>query len=330
MPSEQPQSQTEELSDSIKTGIDYLQYVNSHEFGEYKKHALDLASLLSNPDFAVVGDGYTRRSKADTRLEVFNCFCTLCTKAGVDVPPLAEELFLPYVPEDNNSSEVEPKAQKVLEIKKVVDAQTEQMEDVETKKQIDTLTEFLLLFADKFDPESSYGGISSKEIIALLNKKLTEIGLQPIRPDYSKLDFKTRAKEKSPEKSTNLLIVDDDFREIVNTVLSVAGWPNVTIEYFHCERDYNDKSSKENKISVLAGKILDRSPDVVLMDQGIGDGINGSDILKVMNNDPRSVDIRTVANTGGNDEELRAEGARGNFNKGRGGADGLRRAINNR
>jgi SAM-dependent methyltransferase len=40
--------------------------------------------------------------------------------------------------------------QEVLEIKKAVAAQTEQIEDVETKKQADTLTEFLLLFAEFF------------------------------------------------------------------------------------------------------------------------------------------------------------------------------------
>jgi hypothetical protein len=328
MSSEQPQEKIEVLADSVK-GVDYVQYVESHNFGEYKKYALDLASLLNHPDLAVEGDKYSITSKAETRTTVFDHFCTACVKAGVEVPPLGEELFLPFVPEDYNSSEVKAKTGQVLEIKKGVDTQTEQIEDVEIKKEIDTLTEFLLLFAEKFDPKSNYGGISTREIIALLNKKLTEKGLKPVRPDYSKLDFKTRVGEEAPEKPTKLLIVDDDFREIVGSFLATAGWPNVTIEYLRCERDYNDKTSKEMKISNLAKKILALAPDVVLMDQGIGEGINGSDILKAMNSDPRAADIRTVANTGGNQDELRAQGAYDNFEKGRGKVNGLRRAIKN-
>ncbi len=327
MSSEQPQNETEILADSIKGGIDYVQYVESHDFKEYKKYALDLASLLNNSDLAVEGDKYSIKSKAETRAKVFDYFCAACVKAGVEIPPLGEELFMPFVPEDHTSSEVEPKAKKVLEIKEGVDAQTEQMEDTEMKKQIDTLTEFLLLFAEKFDLESGFGGISTKEIISLLNKKLTEKGLKPIRPDYSKLDLKTRSGETAPERSMKLLIVDDDFREIINSFLGVAGWSNVTIEYLHCGRDYNDRSSREKKISDLAEKIFAKNPNVILMDQGIGDGINGSDILKVMNGDPRSADIRTVGNTGGNDDELRAQGAYRNFNKGRGDLAGLRSAL---
>lgn len=329
MSSEQPQNKTEVLADSVKVGIDYIQYVEGHNFGEYKKYALDLAYLLNNPDLAVKGDEYARKSKAETRNTVFDYFCVACAKAKVDVPPLSEELFMPFVPEDYNSSEVEPKMKQALEIKKGVDTQSEQIEDIEIKKQINTLTEFLLLFAEKFDLKSGYGGISTKEIIALLNKKLTEKGLEPVRPDYLKIDIKTKLEEEAPAKPIKLLIVDDDFKEIISSFLSVAGWPNVSIEYLHCVRDYNDQSSKDSKISNLVEGILACAPNVILMDQGIGDGINGSDILKVMNSDPRSADIRTVANTGGNQDELRAQGAFHNFEKGRGRADGLRRAIKN-
>ena len=324
--SEQPpqlENQGEVLTDSIKSTIDFVQYVESHNFGDYKKYALDLASLLNSPDLEVNGD----ESKADTRTTVFNRFCTACAKAGVETPPLEEGLFMPFVPEDYNSGDIKPKTKQVLKIKNDVESQTREMEDVNAKKEIDTLTEFMLLFAEKFDLQDSFDGISSREIVALLNKKLTEKGMKPARPDYLKLEFKTRAKEQAPSKPIKLLIVDDNFEEIVNSYLGAAGWPDVTIEYLRCERDYSDKSSNEKKISNLIEKILATSADVILMDQGIGDGINGSDILKSMNIDPRAAKIKKVANTGGNDDDLRAQGAFRNFEKGRGRVDGLRSAI---
>jgi hypothetical protein len=327
MSSEQARPESEVLVDSLEGTMDYVQYVESHNFGEYKKYALDLALLLNNPDLAVTGDEYARRSKADIKTIVFNHFCSVCVKSGVEIPPLSQDLFMPFVPEDFNSSEIRSRTEQVLEIKKGVDDQTGQLEDIEVKKQIDTLTEFMLLFAEKFDADSGFRGVSTNEIIALLNKKLIEKGLKPVRPDYSKLDLKTRVKEEAPKRPIKLLIVDDDFKEVVNSILGVAGWPNVNIEYLYCERDYNDKSSKETKVSLLADKIFACSPDVILMDQGLDMNVNGSEVLKTINSDPRSVNIKAVANTGGNDEELRAQGAHSNFQKGHGKMDGIRRAV---
>ncbi len=327
--SEQPlgaEKPQETLSNVKKPGFDYVQYVESLDFGEYEKYALDLAKLLNHEYLTIEGDVYEMKRRAGMKIDVFNHFCAACVKAGVEVPPLDSDLYLPFVPETDDSTEAQDKVKKVTKIREFVESQIGETIDPELKDKLTVMVKFLTIFASEFDEVSSFGGISTIEILALLNKTLVEAGLNPVRPDYTKFDHKNSIKESGPAEQTNLLVVDDDFSEIIKSVLRVAGWPNINIDFHLFQRDYSDKSAKEQKVAKLAEEILARSPKVILMDQGIDGDFEGSDVISAMNENPRAEGIRYVANTGGNDEKLRMVGAYHNFEKGRS-LTGLRKAL---
>lgn len=319
----------ESLLSSSEIKNNYLTYVDSFEFGEYEKLALDLAQLLDNPDLAVVGDPYNISKAVELRTKVFDAFCATCLKAGVDVPPLDKSLYMPLVTRRGDSFGEVSKVAAVKNVSEFVEGQVTESADPTLVAQLHALTGFLKLFPQKFDLKSGYGNtVSSQEVVAMLNKLLIENGLLPIRPDYSKFNFsKTGISEAGPKESVKALIVDDDFSEIVNTVLALVGWPNLTIDYLKYERSYNDKSPAAEKISGLADIILSKSPDVILMDQGIDEGVEGSEVVKSLSTRPEAKDISYVANTGGDDAKLRAQGALGNFGKGKNGGAPIRSAL---
>jgi len=305
-----------ELPQSPEAPINYAEYIEACEFGEYKKGAQDIATFLDKSEMKVVGEkGYSLKSKAEARKKVFDIFCTLCVKAGVAVPDLEPELYLSFIAEaDEKEQEVQNK--KNLELENFINSQLEQCNDVDSRTQIQTVIDFIKIFSNNLNG-NSYGGVTMKEVVALLNKKMVSAGLNPVRPDYSKIEIKLGLQEKGPEKAKSLLIVDDDFNEVINTYIRVAGWPNVTINYYLHERSFNDKSSKEEKLSKISKGILDCTPDIVLMDQGLDNDFTGSELIKIMKGVEKSNMVKFVANTGGEDNELRAAGAYSNFEKGR-------------
>jgi len=324
---EQPDFSLNPETIEAPTAVDYVNFVESHEFGEYKKAALDFAKLLNSPDLKVSGGSYEIADKATKRLRVFDGLCFICTRAGVEVPALEEDLYLPFVPKDPDSNEVKSKADQVKNLKEFVGVQTENA-DEEVKKQVDALTDFLYMFSEKFDPKSNYGGIPTSSVIALLNQKLVSAGLNPVRPDYAKMELKIGLTEKGPENPTKVLIVDDDFSEVINTYMRLAGWPNLEIEYHLHVRVYakNTEGEKERKLQAISESIHSRQPNVILMDQGLDFCFEGSDVISALSRDSSFDDVKFVANTGGEDTKLRAAGAYPNFEKGRS-VEGFKSAL---
>jgi hypothetical protein len=91
-------------------------------------------------------------------------------------------------------------------------------------------------------------------------------------------------------------------------------------------RDDGSPRSSEEKRDALIAEIINRQPDVVLKDEGLDSYIAGTEIVKIMREDPRANNIKFVANTGGSDEGFKRLGAYDNFHKGKN-IEGLRLAI---
>ncbi|OGY90933.1 MAG: hypothetical protein A3B31_01875 [Candidatus Komeilibacteria bacterium RIFCSPLOWO2_01_FULL_53_11] len=318
-----------DLTDPVKKYFDYDHFVESQEFGEYKKAARDLCLLLDSSDLRVEGEAYAAQSKAAMRGQVFDAFCHLCEKAGVEKPALEQELYLPYVPTESTSEEVAEKSRRVQEITDFVDAQLGGITDGEKKRTLEIITKFMMLFAAKFTEGEGYShGIETKEILAFLNKELVDVGLQPVRPKYGEKKLSFALEEQPPTKEARVLVVDDEMTEVVKSMVRIAGWQNVKIDYFHYRRDYHrkDAAAKGQALTTLIEEILAKNPTVILMDQGLDSDLEGSQLIGLLRKDPRAKNITFVANTGGIDRGLREVGAYENFAKGRE-LGGLRRAI---
>jgi hypothetical protein len=80
--------------------FDYLDHVESHEFGEYSKAASDVAKLLNDELFQITPSNiFDMRRQAEIREKAFNAYCHLCAKAGIAIPPLEKQLYEPFLPE---------------------------------------------------------------------------------------------------------------------------------------------------------------------------------------------------------------------------------------
>lgn len=309
--------------------LDYLAFVESHEFGEHKKIAIDLAKLLNLADLEPKGESYEATSTAEVRQKVFDAFCSVCVQAGVEVPDLEPNLYLPFTPKDPSSPELQKKSLQLQEITTAVRTNLEKMTG-ESRARSEALLTFLQIFLAKFDPVQSYGGVSTREVLATLNKQLVEAGCEPIRPDYTKMDFKGARDEREPQTPVKVVTVDDSLKEAVNSAFAIVGWPNVTAELLIYQRKsgYGDMKEEERLVAFakLAEEIFEANPNVVLMDQTLDQGLEGSELIAYLKKDPRAQNIRFVANTGGGDEKMAKEGAYPNFDKGKN-FRGIRQAI---
>ena len=304
--------------------IDYVAYVESHNFGEYKKAAIDLAELLSLPGLKLEGDEYSIKSTASKRQKVFDYFCSVCVKAGVELPDLEKKLFQIYLPTESSDSRDREKISKIEGIKTFLSGQINPETPKETKDLIQSLFSVMSVFSKKFDTEGSFNAISTNEIIAVINDQLIKTGLQPIRPDYEKIQV-PGSKEVGPKEESTIVIADDDFSEVINTALSLAGWPNLKIKYhIHKRAGYKEEVNIPETISRIAKELAEIKPTLVLMDQGLDNDLEGSDVVSELLK--LDSEIVCVANTGGEDSKLRNAGAYPNFEKGRR-VSGLRTAI---
>jgi len=307
--------------------VDYEAFVEAHEFGEYKQAAIDIASMLSLSELVVVGEKYDAQKTAEMRKKVFDAFCAICVRAGVELPTLEPCLYVPFAAEGGTTAGAEASASRsrIADIKQFVQGQIGSSEG-EDAHAMRTIVDFFEVFPGSFDEDKSYSGVSTRALIAVLNKKLVAAGHQPVRPNYAQMDFKIANTERAPEKTVKVLVVDDRIEEIINTRLRLAGWPNVKIDHVLYKEDYRDRSPKEEKMSKVVEAIWAQPADVLIMDQELSEDVKGSEVLRVISGDERRGKMRFVANTGGLDKDLRAQGAYPNFEKGRN-IEGVRAAI---
>jgi hypothetical protein len=333
MSTENFKNESGEMVDPVKKYFDYTQYVESQNFAQYKKAALDISLLLDSEDLRVKGQGYDAQKMSTVRKEAFDAFCFLCEKAGVKLPELEEELYLPLVPSGSDPEQIARQKNRVSEINNFVTTQIENIADEDKKRTIQVIAEFMNIFAVKFSENESYsGGLQSKEILALLNKELVTAGLLPVRPKYGEAKIITAIEEETSRENVRLLIVDDEMEQVTKTLVRLAGWPNISIDYIQYKKSGRFQKREAAELDLImkttVEEILSKNPSHILMDQGLDSDIEGSDLIRALKTDPRSAKIKFIANTGGSDDAMRELGAYENFNKGRD-LRGLRRAILN-
>jgi hypothetical protein len=267
------------------------------------KTAEDLAAILDNELFALKkGTDNFEKYFARDREEVFDKFCFVCVKAAVPVPPLEPELYLVLLPDQERLEK-----EKVEEGKKIFHEVFSKLRGRHGKQaeSCRALAKTLLLFSGE-----RYGEPERDRLIGFMNYNLVELGLDPIRPDYSEMKYQIPTSVPAPEKPTTVLIFDDSDKELMNTGRSLAGWPNINFVFCRFKKRGFDFKGEEKEAAIREATeiIMGLTPDIVLMDQGLGP-INGSDVVrKVIELFPEKHPV-FVPNTGGEPNELRNAGA---------------------
>lgn len=287
--------------------MSYANFVSEYDI--QSRLVLDLARLLDDPQFAINSKD-DKYGLADVRQDVFDKFCSACVGAGAPVPDLETALIDCHLPQD--VSEKDARASTELAVA---------LEDrvmIDTRGGTDVVRAIATIFT-KFPNLHSYGSVDGKSLVAMANRCLIELGLEPIRPKYEPLTIDCP----SPPRSLRVLIVDDDKGQILKTAASLAGWTGVEVSWIHQVSNLGYGASEEEKERAtvdLAKAIVDQACDIILMDQGMRD-IEGDEVAKkVIAKNARLV---CVANTGGSEDKLKRAGCVASANKG----DDMRRAM---
>ena len=277
----------------------YADFVAENNFGEFQKAAADLANVLDHPLFQITESekdwGFDPTKK---REEAFNLLCALCVQAQIPAPPL-ELAMLKAICFNKTSESNTRRAEEVLSqvLRRVSEPDHEAV----------ALAKTLTLFSGIM----SYGSIDQEKIMAAINQRLIEAGLEPIRPDYGKINLNFPINRRSPPQPIRALIVDDLIDAAMATLINLAGWPKLSFDFYHFNpsdrQSYrvNDERKTE-MVNEVCAAIEQNAPDMVLMDEGLGQ-INGSDVVSAMKDHCSSIVF--VGNTDGNDNKLRAAGA---------------------
>lgn len=272
----------------------------------FLKMAQDLALILDAEDLLSGKEkmDYSTMEIAENREKVFDSFCTICAKTGIEIPEYEPLFYLaPLYNIHRHGYEKEKNIEKTLV--EYTQGQLAGMHSDSAGK-IKTLIDIMQIF-----PTPGYDRIDDKKIYAMINSLLVEMGSKPFRPDYSKNLLKN-PDVSAPAREFKVLIVDDDKSEILKTARELAGWPKMKIDFFLYEQDSENDIS--DRLSETAKKIISRKPDIILMDQSMGD-IKGGELIASIKDCMEYV-ILFVGNTGGSDDWLRKAGAFENCQKG--------------
>ncbi|MFA6536229.1 MAG: hypothetical protein WC250_01140 [Candidatus Paceibacterota bacterium] len=303
-----------ELSES---GRSDLEQVNLY------KLAMDVAKILDGPDFTgfageKAGD-YEKRRAADERIKFFDLFCAVFTKAGLPLPPF-EPIFVEEFQDEPSEK-----------IRTVMERLTTEIDKLAPKAR--KLDEVLIagiagLFASFPHLCSDYGSVSGADLLRLVNRLLILNDLKPIRPDYSDWKPGPALAMSNTSQPVRVLIFDDDRTEIARTLVGLVGWPGLDLVSLQYRPGVGsrrgDVDAKVAAMQKAAESVIALDPDVVLMDQGLVD-FEGSQLIPVIRQ-IATKEIIFVANTGGEDVDLRRAGAYPNCGKGQK-LDGLRGAL---
>lgn len=294
----------------------HTEFVKQFEskLGTNLKLAADLASLLDNEHLQAGVDCY---GLLQLRTETFNRFCALFVHAGLQPPPMEEALWRVSLPKPDDSDSAKAAKTHALQIKQ------SGLSRLSGKKgPAASRAQALLAVLEMFPSMDEFGNhISQANLLAALNRLLVdELKLPPLRPDYSAMPCPKPCGINPPKTPVKVLIVDDSRVELFKSALAMAGIERLEIGlYRYLGKDSWKKLSgdeKENCLQRTATALLALNPELVLMDQGLGD-IDGSDLVQFMFQRKRPDErLFFVANTGGEPEPLISAGCWGNFNKG--------------
>jgi len=287
------------------------------------KLALDIAQLLDSPLTQIGGlESFDKRTIARLREDLFHDFCAVCVQAGMPVPAMEQDIVLAQVPE------VSDRGQKMHDLLMKEFVRPARKKFKGNKSANAKSARMFLEFLAKV-PGVTEGDVSVKQIECLVNQVLMQLGLEPMRPEYASRTVQSATEQKPPVSGKKVLVVDDRKEEIIRTIRSLAGWNGLTVSYYQ----YFPKSKSwgaspqevQDELSRAAREVLELSPDVILMDQGLAP-IEGNDLVLAIRKLTSSPPI-FVANTGGSDEKLRNVGSLANCGKGQN-LRGMVQAVN--
>jgi CheY-like chemotaxis protein len=276
-----------------------------------------LADLLDNTLFVI--NRNNAYEMVPLRETAYNRFCAACKTLGIPLPPLEKEVLEYYLPKqkEHKKSQIESNLKLAQEIRELSGCSSDSDS---------VLLRAVALILETF-PETgpdTFDGISKKNLMAVVNRALLNLGKEPIRflPELC-----MPPENLMPERELLVLIVDDKASDIFKTALALAGWPKLKVEWEHQTTDMGWEPSdekKEQEATRLIEAIVARNPDIILMDQGLS-GIDGSDLVPRLRRRLPSAVI--VANTGGSADKLQAAGAISSANKGESMRNAMRDAM---
>lgn len=284
-----------------------------------------LAFLLDSELFAIppVKEWeWKTKEHVEERKRVFTQFCAVCVRAGVEVPDV-EPVFFDILLRDTSASSgyTDPEAEKETAMIKCV---REQLQGNTSHDARDC--ELILSILELF-PSRGVFRFSEEKFLAKLNIILINLGLSPIRPEYSEVNI-VPPRIDAPAEEVKILIVDDDPGVALKTALALAGVQNILISFFHQKGtgSFEELEGQElqDLLTETARDVLSKRPDIVLMDRGLND-INGEDLIRKIKELFEESPI-FVGNTDGDPEHLYEVGALRNFQKGKD-PDGVNAAI---
>ncbi len=123
-----------------------------------------------------------------------------------------------------------------------------------------------------------------------------------------------------PGKTAQVMVVDNSLMALIDTARAFMGWPNLFLSHYYFRSGACSQADAEQ----IVKDILEADPDIVLMDQGLGD-IKGYDLVRALNEVTK--EIIFVANTDSEDDShMIAVGCLSNCGKGAF-PEGLRNAL---
>jgi len=289
---------------------DMVEQAGSDKFGSLFKTARDHAALLDGDVLRIEAGDERAGTLARTRQDLFEEFCAICVQAGLEAPELERDTVVAQIAakvDEKLGAEADGIAAFVSG--QLASAGGEVAEAA--SRDIEALAKVVQMMPEVLQQFGSVRNV----LLALLNSKLMAAGLRPLRPDHATLKFgDASGRAVEPPRPLKVLIVDDTPEEIVRTFRAVAGRTGLTIDAIQVFGDFS--GDREEALQAAAQLVVERGPDIVLMDQGMG-SIKGSDLVRAVRGLEAGAGVVFVGNTGGSPDELEEAGAIGNMDKGR-------------
>ena len=281
---------------------------------ERRKAVSDLANVLDD-DVAQIDPAsrsWEMPELVRLREEYYHFLCAIFQRDGLPLPEFEPVFFETFLPKKEFGQWFE-KAQAAMQA--TVKHTREHFKGNRGKTQLRKSALAAAAVWEMFPGIMSGSSISVDNLKAVINHALIASGFQPIRPDYQSMELSLASGMAGPAHETKVLIVDDRQPEIMRSAKKLLGWPNLDLDFYLVQKAPMDD---------IANRILTASPNIVLMDQEMGD-IRGDFLIEYLwkRDDGK---IAFVANTGGGGAEMRQIGVVNNFAKGQN-VDAFRQAL---
>lgn len=131
---------------------------------------------------------------------------------------------------------------------------------------------------------------------------------------------------KGASRPVHVLIVDDIAECLLSSAYALVGIPNLTVDFYHCAVGvYIINMQMDRIFEKMYEDIESQAKDIVLMDEGLGLEVSGSDLVKKMKENGSKIVF--VANSGRDAKYMVSVGCLPNFKKGIGDPIGILQAL---